>query len=81
MQVEYTPHFKRRFAKFSPTIQRKFRKQLGFLFNDINHPSLRAKKFDEAEGVWQARVDNNVRFYFRITRELYSLLDIRRHKD
>jgi hypothetical protein len=30
------------------------------------HPSLYAKKFDETEGIWQARVNLGWHFYFKI---------------
>ena len=61
--------------------QRKFQKQITLLLRDIRHPSLRAKKYDEAQDIWQARVDDNARFYFKIIRDRYSLLDIKKHKD
>jgi len=48
---------------------------------DIRHPSLRAKKYDEERGIWQARVTDNVRFYFAIEGDMYLLLDIEKHKD
>lgn len=81
MQVEHTPHFKRKFTKLPDMAQRKFEKKITLLLRDIRHPSLHAKKFDEAEDIWQARVDDNARFYFKITKGTYSLLDIKKHKD
>ncbi|MGC9602683.1 MAG: hypothetical protein ABSE76_03015 [Minisyncoccia bacterium] len=76
-----TTHFKQEFKKFSKPIRSAFAKQMQFLLNDIRHPSLRAKKYDEARGIWQARVTNNVRFYFLIKDDCYTLLDIEKHKD
>ena len=37
------------------------------------------KKYDEANDVWQARVDDGYRFYFQIDRETYVLLSIIPH--
>ena len=37
-------------------VQRAFIKQINFLIRNLNHPSLHAKKFDESEDLWQARV-------------------------
>ena len=39
-----------------PAIRKAFFKQIKFLEKDLHHPSLRAKKYDEAKGRWQARV-------------------------
>ena len=75
------PRFKSEFRKFSKEIQDAFEKQIRFLLQDIRHPSLRAKKYDEDLDIWQARVTKNVRFYFRLEGDVYILLNIRRHKD
>lgn len=56
-----------------------FEKQLRFLLRDIRHPSLRAKKYDEANDIWQARVTSNVRFYFSIADGAFVILDIEKH--
>lgn len=46
---------------------------------DLRHPSLRAKKYDEARQIWQARVNRSWRFYFIIQGDSYLLLDIMSH--
>jgi mRNA interferase RelE/StbE len=79
MQIRTTSHFDRSFANAPPAIKRAFLKQAAFLLDDIRHPSLRAKKYDEAKDVWQARVTRDWRFYFRIERDTYILLDIMAH--
>ena len=72
MKVFYTAHFKRSFKKFSPEFQNKFAKQIRRLLEDISYPSLRVKKYDEKNKVWQARIHDSVRFYFLIKKVLYS---------
>ncbi len=62
-----------------PDVQRAFRKQLGFLLANLRHPSLQAKKYDEARGLWQARVTRSWRFYFTIEGDAYVLRTIRAH--
>lgn len=81
MKYESTSQLDRSFKKVSKLIKTAFRKQLGFLLSDIRHPSLRAKKYDETYGIWQARVTDNVRFYFQIIGNRYRLLDIEKHRD
>jgi len=81
MQYSRTPQFERAFKKFSKQIKKAFEKQLRFLLSDIRHPSLRAKKYDETRDIWQARVTDNVRFYFQIVDDRYRILDIEKHSD
>ena len=81
MIIDPTLRFKKRLQKFPLGVREKFYKQAEFLCRDIRYPSLRAKKYDEAKGVWQARVDDSIRFYFIIEGDAYVLLDIRIHFD
>lgn len=80
MKVIHSGRFKKNFENFPLEIQKKFEKQIIYLLRDIRYPSLHAKKYDEARGVWQARVDKNIRFYFLIEGDNYILLDITKHK-
>lgn len=60
-------------------VRRAFDKQLRFLAGDLRHPSLRAKKYDEASDVWQARVNRSWRFYFTIVGNTYRIEDVIPH--
>jgi plasmid maintenance system killer protein len=62
-----------------PEIQRLFGKQLANLLRDLRHPSLRAKKYDEKRKLWQARVNDDWRFFFTIEGDLYVLRAITPH--
>lgn len=79
MKFRHSPKFKASFRKFPVEIRKKFYKQANFLLGDIRHPSLRAKKYDEARGIWQARIDRNAHFYFLIEGDVYILLDVKYH--
>ncbi len=81
MKIEHTKQIRRALQKFPKQLQEIFYKQIEYLANDIRHPSLHAKKYDESTGVWQARVNKSVRFYFRIEGSTYLLLNIRKHSD
>ncbi|MBI3799026.1 MAG: hypothetical protein HY268_18940 [Deltaproteobacteria bacterium] len=61
------------------SIRRAFDKQAAFLSQNLRHPSLQAKKYDEARNIWQARVTKDWRFYFTIEPDTYSLIDIIPH--
>jgi plasmid maintenance system killer protein len=56
-----------------------FAKQMGFLIGNLGHPSLHAKKYDEAQDIWQARVNRSWRFYFVIREDEYVILSIIPH--
>ena len=60
-------------------VQRAFDKQLGFLVDNLHHPSLRAKKFDHSGNLWQARVTKDWRFYFTIHEDTYLIEKIIPH--
>jgi mRNA interferase RelE/StbE len=49
------------------------------LLQNLRHPSLRAKKYNEAEDKWQARVNQDWRSYFRIVGDAYIIADITPH--
>ena len=74
-----TTHFERNYAKAPPQVQRAFDKQSSLLLQNLHHPSLRAKKYDESLGLWQARVNKDWRFYFLIQHDGYLVVNIIPH--
>lgn len=66
MRVRYSERFRRSYDEAPPTIQRAFNRCIALLLHNFRHPSLRAKKYDEARGIWQARLNGGWRFYFTI---------------
>jgi hypothetical protein len=79
MNYSTTTHFDRAFEKFPPEVQRAFNKQIRYLLIDIRHPSLRTKKYGGTTDLWQARVTDTVRFYFKIIGDTYRLLNIKKN--
>ena len=79
MTASFTLRVRKQYQKLSKERQARFDKQLAFLLSNLRHPSLRAKKYDEANDIWQARVDDDYRFYFQIDGETYVLLSIIPH--
>jgi mRNA interferase RelE/StbE len=60
-------------------VRKAFFKQLRWLTGNLRHPSLRATKYDESRGIWQARVNDDWRFYFVIVKDTYIVLDVIPH--
>jgi len=79
MKLQWTSHFARAYGKAPKAIQEAFDKQALLLLRSPRHPSLRAKKYDEGRGRWQARVTRDWRFYFLIRDDTYVLQDIIPH--
>lgn len=81
MRVLLSERFTKAYAEAPPEIQKAFGKQLAHLLRDRRHRSLDAKKFVEAgdADLWQARVNDDWRFYFYIEGDLYVLHTIRAH--
>ena len=79
MELFYTERFLKSLEDAPGQVRKAFYKQAEFLIQNLRHPSLRAKKYDEANDVWQARVNRNWRFYFTIQEDTYYLIDIIPH--
>jgi hypothetical protein len=60
-------------------VQKAFIKQLNFLARNLGHPSLHAKKYDEARDRWQARINDDWRFYFTIMGDTYRISELMPH--
>jgi mRNA-degrading endonuclease RelE of RelBE toxin-antitoxin system len=79
VRARRTDRFDRDLAGAPRIIQRAFEKQLALLLASLRYPSLRAKKYDERRGIWQARITRDWRLYFTIEGDTYILLTIRSH--
>ena len=79
MKLLRTTHFERNYARAPQQIQRASDKQSALLLQNVHHPSLRAKKYDEHRNLWQARVNQDWRFYSLIQNDGYLIVDIIPH--
>jgi mRNA-degrading endonuclease RelE of RelBE toxin-antitoxin system len=79
MKIDYVPRALKALEDAPADVRKAFFKQLRFLLQDLRHPSLNAKKYNEAEDLWQARVNRSWRFYFNIVDDTYIIRDIIPH--
>ncbi len=49
MNRRLTPHAVRSYVNAPPNVRKAFDKQAKMLAEDLHHPSLRAKKYDESQ--------------------------------
>jgi plasmid maintenance system killer protein len=79
MKLRLTERLVRSYKTAPWQVQKAFDKQSLLLAGDLRHRSLHAKKYDEAGGIWQARVNRDWRFYFRIEGDEYVVLGLTAH--
>jgi mRNA-degrading endonuclease RelE of RelBE toxin-antitoxin system len=79
MKIDYLPSALKALGDAPADIRKAFFKQVKFLEQDLRYPSLQAKKYDEANDLWQARVNKGWRFYFNIVDDTYIIRDIIPH--
>lgn len=79
MKVGYSQHAGKTLEGLTPAVRKSFFKQVKLLELNLRHPSLRAKKYDECQNLWQARVNRDWRFYFLIQNDVYYIVDITPH--
>lgn len=64
MRLRYHPRIASQLADAPPVVRRAFDRKVELLAQNFQHPSLRAKKYDEANDIWQGRISREWRFYF-----------------
>jgi mRNA-degrading endonuclease RelE of RelBE toxin-antitoxin system len=79
MKADYSERAGKTLQSLPPDVRKVLFKQVRFLERDLRHPSVRAKKYDETQSLWQARVNKDWRFYFLIRDGIYYIVDIIPH--
>jgi mRNA-degrading endonuclease RelE of RelBE toxin-antitoxin system len=79
MNVRYAKRLLKSYAAAPAEVRRAFDKQVRLLLANLRHPSLHAKKYDEARDVWQARINRDWRFYFKISDDTYEIVGMKPH--
>ena len=79
MNIRFSARARRDFADLPSNLKTRTRKQLNLLSDNLRHPSIQAKKYDESNDVWQGRVNRDFRFYFQIVEDDYVIIRIIPH--
>ena len=79
MHVAFSARFQRSYREAPERVKKDFDKQLALLMRNFLYPSLHTKKYNEAQNIWQARVNRTWRCYFTIQDSTYYFIDIMPH--
>lgn len=78
--IRRSDSFKKSYQKLSSVTRKKFGKQLKFLTENPQHPSLRARK-KSGEEVYEARIDRHYRFTYQLDNKTLTLFTIGPHDE
>jgi len=79
MKFRLTTKALRDYDALSSPLQARVDKQLALLLQNLRHPSIQAKKYDEKRNIWQGRVNQAYRFYFLNQGTAYEIVNITTH--
>lgn len=76
MLIRLTDGAIKQYRSLPKQLQKKVDKQFSYLIEDFRHPSLKVKKYQGFENLWQGRIDKNYRFYFHVVEPHYIIVSI-----
>lgn len=79
-KITYSKAFKKHYKKLSDTEKKQTEKKLKFFVENPTHPSLRTKKIQGTDRIWESSINMDIRIiWFYENNELIFLLDIGHH--
>ncbi len=79
MKVAFTKPFKRDYQGLPENIQKQIDEQIVRLLDNPQHPSLRIKKMEGRQFIWEARITGGYRMTFQIDGDTYLLRRVGTH--
>lgn len=80
MKISFTKKAEKAFDRLPIKIKKKALKQFNFIDIDVNHPSLRVKKF-QGTNYYEARIDYHYRFIFELEENILHILILGPHDE
>lgn len=81
MKFVRSEKFKRCFASLPSEVQKIAEKKMFLLARNFRHPSLRVKKMEGTDDIWEASITMNYRVTFRIEKNELHLRVIGKHDE
>lgn len=81
MALIVTDRFRRAYQQLPPAIQKKVRKALRLLTEDVGYPSLRVHRIQGTDHLFEARVDRSYRLSFQFEGQDILLRNVDNHDE
>lgn len=65
-KIKATAQFKKDYDRLPAQIKKRVKKVINLLKANLRHPSIRAKKVQSAQDIWEGRITDFYRFTFKI---------------
>ena len=79
MKVSFTKPFKKDYHNLPESMQKQIDEQIMRLLDSPKHPSLRIKKMEGHQTIWEARITGGYRMTFQINGDTYLLRRVGTH--
>jgi len=79
LHILWTPLFRRDFQDLTPDVQVRAERAIRLLAENPRHPSLRSKKMQGVESIWEASVTLSYRITYEVSGETLVLRRIGTH--
>ncbi len=79
MKIEWSETFTKEYHRLPLQWQKQFDEKFRLFLRDPRHPSLRIKKMQGTQGVWEARVSQSYRWTFGLIKSGVRLRHIGTH--
>ncbi len=81
MKVSRTDRFKKAWIILNEREQKLGKKAIQLMLLDLHYPSLRIKKIQGTQDIFEARVSLHIRLTFMIDKDILVLRNVGRHDD
>lgn len=79
MEVFLAEQFEQAYQKLTDDERRSVRKALSLLGENLRHPSLRVKKMEGRENIWEARPSKRLRMTFELLEGIIIVRNVGEH--
>lgn len=81
MELNFTKQFTKDYEKLNQDIKKQVDKKLNLLLVNIRHPSLRVKKLEGRENIYEGSINMKYRFLFQLieNNDIYLILRVGKH--